>query len=64
MMFTPRNQLENMLSCAAGQIMCGNNVAENTARVIALQAQIQMQQQHASNCSGPRDMFADWDHWD
>jgi hypothetical protein len=64
MMFTPRNQLENMLSCAAGQIICGNNVADNSARVIALQAQIQMQQQHESNHLGPRNMFTDWDDWD
>jgi hypothetical protein len=64
MMFTPRIQLANTLSCAAGQIMCGNNVPENTARVIALQAQIQLQRQHESSRSGPRDMFADWDNCD
>ena len=51
-----------MLSCAAGQIMCGNNVAIHTARVIALQAQIQMQRQHESNRLGTRDMFDDWDY--
>jgi len=49
MMFTPRNQLENMLSAAASQVIVGNNVAENTARIIALQAQLAMQSQRYSH---------------
>ena len=45
MMFTPKDQLENMISNAAGQVMCGNQVAENLARVIALQSLRNIQEQ-------------------
>ena len=46
MMFTPRNQLQNMISAAASQVMVGNHIGENTARIIALQAQLELQEQH------------------
>ncbi|MCP9883431.1 hypothetical protein KBY65_13300 [Cyanobium sp. Alchichica 3B3-8F6] len=60
MIFTPKNQLENMLSAAAAQVSCGNNVADNTARIIALQAQINLQNAHASRRLGPPNMLDNW----
>jgi hypothetical protein len=59
MMFTPQSQLQNMLSAAASQVMCGHNMAENTAKLIALQAQMDMQQQH-SHRKGPVNLFDEW----
>ncbi len=56
MMFTPKSQLQNMISAAASQVMCGQNLAENTAKLIALQAQMDMQQQH-SHRQGPVNLF-------
>ena len=60
MMFTPKNQLENMLSAAAAQVMSGNNVAENTARIFALQAQLDLQDAHASRRIGSPNMLDNW----
>ena len=59
MMFTPKNQLQNMISAAASQVLCGQHVAENTAKLIALQAQMDLQQQHSQH-HGPVNLFDDW----
>lgn len=63
MMFTPKNQLESMISSAVGQVMCGNNIATNTARIIALQAQTALRKEQCNGPSSPPNMFADWVDW-
>jgi hypothetical protein len=60
MMFTPRNQLANMISNAAAQAMCGNNIAENTARIIALQSQLELQNQRHQSDRSQFNRYADF----
>jgi len=60
MMFTPRNQLQNMISAAASQVMVGNHIAENTARIIALQAQLELQERHGERYGARTSWANDW----
>ena len=59
MMYSEK-QLQNMISATASQLMCGQNVAENTAKLIALQPQMDLQQQQHSQHHGPVNLLYDW----
>ena len=60
MMFTPKNQLANMIAGTASQVQCGQDLESNLPRLIGLQAQYEAQEMYEDQ---QNDMYLDLDTW-